>query len=173
MTSGKRVDTLICHTTMRKNAINFLYNPGHVTLWCLEVVPVVYARVILWRWVMNHNGKGTYVHGRLAEQQWKKKSTVPIASPHWHPDGAKRACIQSCLYWLSTLLRALLYYNQACLNRQWRLHFMTKIRHQMASWGRFMELWGDEERDAWKYRRPYNVDCHSHTSKLYQDVTVD
>ncbi len=28
------------------NAINFLYNPGHVTLWCLEVVPVVYARVL-------------------------------------------------------------------------------------------------------------------------------
>ncbi len=37
--------TLICHTTMRRNAINFLYNPGHVTRWCLEVVPEVNARV--------------------------------------------------------------------------------------------------------------------------------
>ncbi len=46
MTSRKRVDTLICHTTIGRNSINFLYNPGHVTLCCLEVVPVVYARVI-------------------------------------------------------------------------------------------------------------------------------
>ncbi len=29
VTSSKRVDTLICHTTTH---INFLYNPGHVTL---------------------------------------------------------------------------------------------------------------------------------------------
>ncbi len=36
--------TLICHTIMPTNTINFLYNPGHVTLWCLEVVLVVYAR---------------------------------------------------------------------------------------------------------------------------------
>ncbi len=49
MTSSKRVYTLICHTTIgttiRRNNINFLCNPGHVTLWCMEVVPVVYARV--------------------------------------------------------------------------------------------------------------------------------
>ncbi len=32
VTFSKRVDTLICHTTMRRNSINFLYNPGHVTL---------------------------------------------------------------------------------------------------------------------------------------------
>ncbi len=38
VTSSKRMDTLICHTTSR-NAINFLYNPGHVTFWCLEEVP--------------------------------------------------------------------------------------------------------------------------------------
>ncbi len=31
---------------MCRNAINFLYNPGRVTLWCLEVVLVVYARVL-------------------------------------------------------------------------------------------------------------------------------
>ncbi len=43
MTSSKPMDTLICQATMRRNVINFLYNPGHVTLWCLEVVPVVYA----------------------------------------------------------------------------------------------------------------------------------
>ncbi len=43
--SSKRVDTLICHTTMHRNSINFLYNLGHVTFRCLEVVPVVYARV--------------------------------------------------------------------------------------------------------------------------------
>ncbi len=29
---------------MRRNSIDFLYNPGHVTLWCLEVVPVANAR---------------------------------------------------------------------------------------------------------------------------------
>ncbi len=32
LTTSKRVDTLICHTTMRRNPINFLYNLGHVTL---------------------------------------------------------------------------------------------------------------------------------------------
>ncbi len=37
VTSSKREDTLICHTTMRGNPINFLYNPGHVTLWCVKV----------------------------------------------------------------------------------------------------------------------------------------
>ncbi len=31
---------------MCMNAINFLYNSGHVILWCLEVVPVVYTRVV-------------------------------------------------------------------------------------------------------------------------------
>ncbi len=44
MTSSKQVDTLICHTTMCKNLINFLYNPGHVTLWCVEVGPMANAR---------------------------------------------------------------------------------------------------------------------------------
>ncbi len=42
--SSKRADTLICHTTMRRNPINFLYNSGHVTLWCVEVGPVANAR---------------------------------------------------------------------------------------------------------------------------------
>ncbi len=37
--------TLICHTTMRRNTINCLYSPGHMNLWCLEVVPVVYAKI--------------------------------------------------------------------------------------------------------------------------------
>ncbi len=35
--------TLICHTTMCRNTINVLYSPRYVNLWCLEVVPVVYA----------------------------------------------------------------------------------------------------------------------------------
>ncbi len=45
---------------MRRNAINVRYNPGHVTLWCIEVVPVVYAKVALscssiasWAWMLN------------------------------------------------------------------------------------------------------------------------
>ncbi len=36
MTSSKRVNTLIGHTTLLRNYINILYNPGHVTLSCLE-----------------------------------------------------------------------------------------------------------------------------------------
>ncbi len=32
VTSSKLVGTLICHNTMCRNPINFLYNPGHVTL---------------------------------------------------------------------------------------------------------------------------------------------
>ncbi len=43
VTSSKRAGTLICHTTMSRDPIHFLYNPGHVTFWCLQVVPVVYA----------------------------------------------------------------------------------------------------------------------------------
>ncbi len=46
VTSSKQVDTLIFHTTMCRNFINFLYFPGHVTLWSLKVVQVVYARVM-------------------------------------------------------------------------------------------------------------------------------
>ncbi len=46
VTSSKRADTLICHTTMRRNLINFLYNSGHVTLWCVEVGPVVNAQCL-------------------------------------------------------------------------------------------------------------------------------
>ncbi len=34
----------ICHTTMCRNLINVIYNPGHVTLWCMEVGPVANAR---------------------------------------------------------------------------------------------------------------------------------
>ncbi len=34
----------IYHTTMLRNAINFLYDTGHVNLWCVEVVLVVYCR---------------------------------------------------------------------------------------------------------------------------------
>ncbi len=45
VTFSNRVDTLICHTTMCRNSINFLYNPVHMTLSCLEVVLVVYVRV--------------------------------------------------------------------------------------------------------------------------------
>ncbi len=33
------------HATMHRNTIDFGYNSGHVALCCLEVVPVVYARV--------------------------------------------------------------------------------------------------------------------------------
>ncbi len=44
VTSSKQADTLICHTTMCRISINFIHNPGHVTLWCLEVVPVANAR---------------------------------------------------------------------------------------------------------------------------------
>ncbi len=36
--------TLVCHTTMHRNPINFLYNPGYMTLWCVEVGPVANAR---------------------------------------------------------------------------------------------------------------------------------
>ncbi len=32
VTSSKRADTLICHTTMCRNPIKFLYNSGHVIL---------------------------------------------------------------------------------------------------------------------------------------------
>ncbi len=44
VTSSKRAETLICHTTI--HSINFLYNPGHVTLWFLEVGPVSNAREV-------------------------------------------------------------------------------------------------------------------------------
>ncbi len=45
VTALKRVNTFICHTTMCRDVINFLYNPSHVTLWYLEVVPVVYVNI--------------------------------------------------------------------------------------------------------------------------------
>ncbi len=73
LTSSKQVDTLICHTTMRRNSINFLYNAGYMTLWCLEVVPVVYTRVF-------------YVHSlQLYRQQLEcPHSTLPFfASVSW------------------------------------------------------------------------------------------
>ncbi len=44
LTSSQRADTLICHTTMHRNPINFLYNPCHVTLWCVKVGTVANAR---------------------------------------------------------------------------------------------------------------------------------
>ncbi len=47
VTSSKQPNTLICHTTMRRNPINFLYNPGHVIIWCVEVGPVANARELL------------------------------------------------------------------------------------------------------------------------------
>ncbi len=37
VTSSKRADTLVCHTTMRRYSINFLYNLGQndLPVWCL------------------------------------------------------------------------------------------------------------------------------------------
>ncbi len=52
VTSSKWVDTLIYHTTMCRNSTNLLYNPGHMTIWCLEVVLVVYARVVIFYAIM-------------------------------------------------------------------------------------------------------------------------
>ncbi len=43
VTSSKQADTLIYYITMRRNSINYLYNLDHVTLWCLEVVPMANA----------------------------------------------------------------------------------------------------------------------------------
>ncbi len=40
--------TLICHTSIRRNSIKFLYDPGHVTFWYLEIVPAVHAGKIVW-----------------------------------------------------------------------------------------------------------------------------
>ncbi len=69
MTSSKWADTLICHTTMRRNAINFLHNPGHMTLWCLEVVLVVYARVAEKMWMLRMRGRQVRGHqGELVSQ---------------------------------------------------------------------------------------------------------
>ncbi len=44
VTSSKWADTLICHTTMCRNPVSFLYNPGDMTLWCVEVSPVANAK---------------------------------------------------------------------------------------------------------------------------------
>ncbi len=44
MISSKEVNTLICYTTMHSNPINFLYSPGHMTFWCVEVGLVANAR---------------------------------------------------------------------------------------------------------------------------------
>ncbi len=50
VTSSKPADTLICHATMCRNAINILYIPGHMTLWQMEVIPVVYTSdVVSWK----------------------------------------------------------------------------------------------------------------------------
>ncbi len=50
MNSNKLADTLICHTITCRNAINVLHIPGHMILWCLEVVLVAYASdVVPWK----------------------------------------------------------------------------------------------------------------------------
>ncbi len=52
----------ICYTTMCRNSINFLDNPGHVTLWWLEVVLVVYARV---QYVSCSHTSGSQIAGKM------------------------------------------------------------------------------------------------------------
>ncbi len=44
MTFSKWAEPHIYHTTMGRNPINGLYNPGHMILWCLEVGLVANAR---------------------------------------------------------------------------------------------------------------------------------
>ncbi len=44
MSHYNHANTLICHTTMCRNPINFLYNLGQVTLSCVEVGLVANAR---------------------------------------------------------------------------------------------------------------------------------
>ncbi len=56
------LECLICHPTMCRNAIIFLYDPGHMTNWCLEVVPVVYARVTNNQtWMVHTSPKSTWL----------------------------------------------------------------------------------------------------------------
>ncbi len=104
MTSSKRVDTLICHTTMCRHSINFLYNSCHVTLWCLEVVPVVYARVIITdMWKVNAC-KPHYLTG-----QWLVFVLYALSS---HKDidipGRLYSLIRQCYYWKAFILHKLL-----------------------------------------------------------------
>ncbi len=53
MTSSNLADTLVCHTTKRRDSIYFLYISGHMTLWCLKVVPVAYASNVIPRKIMS------------------------------------------------------------------------------------------------------------------------
>ncbi len=41
-----------------RNAINFLYNPGHVTLWYLKVIPVAYASLFFIFFIGEGGGGG-------------------------------------------------------------------------------------------------------------------
>ncbi len=86
VTSSQRVDTFIYHTIMSRNSINFLYNLEHMTLWCLEVVAVVYARVYfsfpiivchLYLQEMRHRD---FDHPNLIRHPWI--SFIPSSDPH-------------------------------------------------------------------------------------------
>ncbi len=75
MTSSKWAHTLICHTTMRRNPNNFPYNPGHVTLWCVEVGLVANAREGSKQehdWSRVHVWTHTHTHTHHAHIQYYK-----------------------------------------------------------------------------------------------------
>ncbi len=88
VTSNKQANTLICHTTMCSNPINFLYNLDHVTLWCVEVGLVANAR-----------------EGSTQEHDWARvESTIPM----W--DVSLSLCsFEKSVYWYYVLTIDYLY----------------------------------------------------------------
>ncbi len=86
MTSSKRADILICHTTMRRNPINFLYNPGYVTLWDVEVGPVANAREGSTQehdWARVMNSKTTWSSGLHTQTQFHQANAILLLALSW------------------------------------------------------------------------------------------
>ncbi len=110
--------TLSCLTAMCKHSINFLYNPGHAILWCLEVVLVANVREDStqendWARVWCHNDATTTGHicpsspvsVKKFATQWITIGTSIISGPcgitsgHDHLTCHNIVITNYCLYW--------------------------------------------------------------------------
>ncbi len=93
---------------MRRNSINFLYNPGHMTLWCFEVVPVFYARVasvLQWDWALCNwraEFEGAAADCACLAAVWPTVNEKPPNDAHCMPGRASIHPPTDSIHWLSS-----------------------------------------------------------------------
>ncbi len=132
MTLSKRTDTLICHTTMHRHSINFLY---HVT-WSFDV-----WKYFRWQMLVRVQRKNT------TELRWSYRGSQPFTSfrSSQHSPPSQWQIISTWLILCSTLRFNQVHYHPYLLHA---ISFPGKVLPCLGTVGRFL----DDDARLWDFR---------------------